>query len=301
MPYYLAEIRFNKNKSKKSEKKEKKRKRLISLLISAPVMFFSVVAIASEPSLPSILNDLGFTKIVLTDTETFSSGMYNITLYAEFACYHSQNELSYYAVETSDFQTIFTGPEGGNGYLTPPISKSFESDSQFGLSMLSPGPHRYFTETYLNPDCPPEQHSEVYRNLDSPGMFLIGFENLFGGGDRDYNDMIFSIVPVGHIEIVSVTRTPETPNYDQSVKISSQVITEYSDIESVILSYQIESASWINVTMNLEGGLYVADIPAQPYNTAVNYKVYASDTAGNSDVSELFSYIVGDFVPPRYL
>jgi len=307
MPYYLAEIRFNKNKSKKSEKKEKKRKRLIpsivtltliSLLISAPAMLFSAVAIACEPSLPSILNDLGFTNIALTDVETFSPGTYNITLYAEFACYCDQNELSYYAVETSDFQTLFTGPEGGNGYLTPPISKSFESDSQFGLSMLAPGPHRYFTETYLNPDCPPEQHSEVYRNLDSPGMFLIGFENLFGGGDRDYNDMVFSIVPVGHIEIVSVTRSPETPNYDQSVKISAQVITEYSDIESVILSYQIDSASWINVTMSLADGFYVADIPAQPYNTAVNYKVYASDTAGNSDVSELFSYVVGDFVPP---
>jgi len=307
MPYYLAEIRFNKNKSKKSEKKEKKRKRLIpslvtltliSLLISAPAMLFSAVAIACEPSLPSILNDLGFTNIALTDVETFSPGTYNITLYAEFACYCDQNELSYYAVETSDFQTLFTGPEGGNGYLTPPISKSFESDSQFGLSMLAPGPHRYFTETYLNPDCPPEQHSEVYRNLDSSGMFLIGFENLFGGGDRDYNDMVFSIVPVGHIEIVSVTRSPETPNYDQSVKISAQVITEYSDIESVILSYQIDSASWINVTMSLADGFYVADIPAQPYNTAVNYKVYASDTAGNSDVSELFSYVVGDFVPP---
>jgi PKD repeat protein len=50
--------------------------------------------------------------------------------------------------------------------------------------------------------------------------------------------------------------------------------------------------------MSLDDGFYVADIPAQPYNTAVNYKVYASDTAGNSDVSELFSYTVGDFVPP---
>jgi PKD repeat protein len=306
MPYYLAEIRFNKNKSKKSEKKEKRRKRLIlslvtltliSLLISAPIMFFSVIVIACEPSLPSILNDLGFTNIALTDVETFSPGTYNITLYAEFANYRDQNELSYYAVETSDFQTIFTGPEGGNGYVTPPISKSFESDSQFGLSMLSPGPHRYFTEHWRNPDYP-EQHAKVYRNLDSPDMFLIGFENLFGGGDRDYNDMIFSIVPIGHLEIVSVMRTPETPNYDQLVTIAAQVISEFADIESVILSYQIESASWINVTMNLDDGFYVADILAQPYNTTVNYKVYASDTAGNSAVSELFSYMVGDFVPP---
>jgi len=309
MPYYLAEIRFNKNKSKKSEKKEKKRKRLISslvtltlisLLISAPVMLFSVVAIASEPSLPSILNDLGFTNIVLTDTETFSPGMYNITLYAEFAGYHAQNELSYYAVETSDFQTIFTGPEGATGslggYVDPPISKYFTIDTQFGLSMLAPE-HRYFTEHELNPDYP-EQHAKVYRNLDSPDMFLIGFENYFGGGDRDYNDMVFSLVPLCPLEIVSVMRSPETPNYDQSVKIAAQVIKGYADIASVILSYQIDSASWINVTMNLEDGLYVADVPAQPYNTAVNYKVYASDTAGNSDVSELFSYVVGDFVPP---
>jgi hypothetical protein len=229
MPYYLAEIRFNKNKSKKSEKKEKKKKRLISslvtltlisLLISAPIMFFSVVAIAGEPSLPSILNDLGFTNIALTEVETFSPGTYNITLYAKLACYHAQNELSYYAVETSDFQTIFTGPEGGNGCLTPPISKSFESDSQFGLSMLSPGPHRYFTEHWRNPDYP-EQHAKVYRNLDSPDMFLIGFENKFGGGDRDYNDMIFSLVPVCPLEIVSVTRSPETPNYDQRSQLKS--------------------------------------------------------------------------------
>jgi PKD repeat protein len=305
MPYYLAEIRFNKNKSKK----EKKRKRLIStlipltlisLLISAPVMLFSVVAIASEPSLPSILNDLGFTNIVLTDTETFSPGMYKITLYAEFAGYNAHNELSYYAVETSDFQTVFTGPEGATGsvggYVDPPISKYFTIDTQFGLSMLAPE-HRYFTEHELNPDCS-EQHAQVYRNLDVPDMFLIGFENRFGGCERDYNDMIFSIVPVGHVEVVSVMRTPETPNYDQSVTIAAQVISECVDIESVILSYQLNSASWINVTMNLECGLYVADIPAQPYNTVVNYKVYASDTAGNSDVSELFSYVVGDFVPP---
>jgi len=309
MTYYLAEIRFNKNKSKKSEKKEKKRKRLISslvtltlisLLISAPVMLFSVVAIASEPSLPSILNDLGFTNIVLTDTETFSPGMYKVTLYAEFAGYRAENELSYYAVETSDFQTIFTGPEGVTGtlggYVDPLISKYFTIDTQFGLSLLAPE-HRYFTEYELNPDYP-EQHAQVYRNLDSPDMFLVGFENYFGGCYRDYNDMVFSLVPLCPLEIVSVMRSPETPNYDQPVTIAAQVIKGYADIESVILSYQIDSASWINVTMSLENGLYVADIPAQPYNTTVNYKVYASDTAGNSDVSELFSYVVGDFVPP---
>jgi PKD repeat protein len=99
-------------------------------------------------------------------------------------------------------------------------------------------------------------------------------------------------------EIVSVTRTPETPNYDQSVTVAAQVIKGYADVESVVLSYKIDCTCWINVTMNLDDGFYVADIPAQPYNTVVYYKVYALDACCYSAVSELFSYIVGDFVPP---
>jgi hypothetical protein len=110
--------------------------------------------------------------------------------------------------------------------------------------------------------------------------------------------MLFSVTACEPPEIISVTRYPEIPNYDQSVTITAQVIKGYADIESVILSYKIDCTSWINVTMNLDDGFYVASIPAQPYNTVVYYKVYASDTAGRSDVSELFSYVVGDFVPP---
>jgi PKD repeat protein len=302
--YYIAEFRFNRN----SEKKVNKKKwliaglvilTLISLLILVPLTLFSAAANVSEPDLPSILNGLGFTNIALTDIETFSPGMYNITLYAEFANYNAINELSYYAVGTSDFQTIFTGPEGANetvgGYVVPPISKYFESDTQFGISLLAPD-HRYFTEYERNPDYP-EQHARVYANLDVPGMFLIGFENFFGGFDRDYNDMVFSLVHVCPPEIVSVIRSPESPNYDQQVTVTAQVTSGCADVESVILSYQIGSASWINVTMSLDDGFYVADIPAQPYDTTANYRVYASDTLGNS-VSALYSYTVGDFVPP---
>jgi PKD repeat protein len=111
--------------------------------------------------------------------------------------------------------------------------------------------------------------------------------------------MLYSATACTPPEIISVTRSPETPNYDQSVTITANVTKGDAPIGSVILSYQIESASWINVTMNLDEGLYIADdIPAQPYNTVVNYKVYAIATDGYYDISELFSYIVGDFVPP---
>ncbi|KON32482.1 hypothetical protein AC477_02965, partial [miscellaneous Crenarchaeota group-1 archaeon SG8-32-1] len=303
MPYYLGEIRLN--KSNTSEKKQKKRKRfsaflvtilLIVLLISAPFVLFSIVN-SAEPSFVSILNDVGFSNIAPIDIETFPSGTYNITLIAEFAGYRDQNELSYYEIETNDFQTIFIGPEGGNGTLTPPISKLFDSDSPFGLSMLSPESHRYFTEHWKNPDYP-EQHAKIYKNLDSPNMFLIGFENKFGGFDRDFNDMVFSIFPVNPLKNISVTRSAEIPNYDQPVTVAAQITKGSADIEFVVLSYQIEFYNWINLTMSRAGAFYFSDIPSQPYNTSVNYKVYVSDKVGNSNVSEIYSYTVGDFVKP---
>jgi len=98
--------------------------------------------------------------------------------------------------------------------------------------------------------------------------------------------------------IVSVLMFPETPNYDESVAIIAQVIDKEGGVESVILSYQVNSASWINVTTNLDDGSYVAEIPLQPYNTIVSYKVYAYDEADNLAISETYSYLVIDSHPP---
>jgi len=146
--------------------------------------------------LTDILIELGFTNTEYRQyVETFSAGTYNVTLYAEFAGYHDENELSYYEVGTSVYAVIFTGPEGDGdgGYVVPPVNKSFTTDCEFGLSMLSPD-YRYFSEKSRNPDG--LRHAKVYENMDDPGMYLIGFENLYGwGGDRDFNDMIFSLKP----------------------------------------------------------------------------------------------------------
>ena len=146
---------------------------------------------ASEPSLAEIFEHLGFTNVAVTDVETFPAGLYEITLYAEFAAYCDENELSYYEVGSSTYNVIFSGLQGGSGYLDPPLTKTFAAGCEFGLSMLTPEGHRYYTETSDNPDG--EQHAMVYENLDDPGMFLIGFENLYATGDRDYQDMVFSL------------------------------------------------------------------------------------------------------------
>ena len=98
--------------------------------------------------------------------------------------------------------------------------------------------------------------------------------------------------------IMSVSRTPETPNYDEDVTVIAQVEDEESGVDSVILSYSSNMVDWINLTMNLEDDIYLGEIPAQPYNANVSYKVHASDIAGNSAVSDTYSYLVIDSYPP---
>jgi PKD repeat protein len=99
-------------------------------------------------------------------------------------------------------------------------------------------------------------------------------------------------------KIVSITKSPETPNYDQSVTVTAQVIRKGHPIESVILRYSLNFGSWNEVVMSLEYGVYVAEIPAQPYDTQVIYNVYAYNTHGQYSRSDYYSYVVDDFVPP---
>lgn len=174
-----------------------KTKVFFAILIFA-TLSANVMLVYAEPTLDEIMDTLGFINRTPTpiDQETFQPGNYEITLYAEFAGYHPQNNLSWHVVGTSDYVSIFTGPEGNSGYVDPPITKSFKSTSfvQFGLSLWSPdgGGVRWFTETSLNPDG--EKHALVYQSLDDPNLFFIGFENLDGGqSDWDYNDMVVSL------------------------------------------------------------------------------------------------------------
>ncbi len=158
------------------------------------VLCFTRPAKAEEPTLTAVLEHLGFTntELVTTADVTFPAGKYNVTLYAEFAAYNIYNQLSYYEVGTSTYNLIFDGPEGGSGYLSTPITKTITVDHSFALSMfVSHEDHRYFTENTLNPDG--QNHSRVYKNLNDPMMQLVGFENLYGAGDRDYQDLVFSV------------------------------------------------------------------------------------------------------------
>lgn len=96
--------------------------------------------------------------------------------------------------------------------------------------------------------------------------------------------------------IWSVDRSPTW--YNTSVTIVANITESDTGMRSEILGYSNDS-DWNNVTMVLEDNLYVGVIPAFRYGTFVQYKVYASDNAGNWRTSEVFSYKVTDETLPK--
>ena len=204
-------IQIRREKTLRTKIIEKMSAVLILSILASAVTVHSIKA--EEPKLISVLNELGFTNITELTNETFPAGIYHVTLYAEFAGYHASNELSWYIVGTEDCNLIFSGSEGGFGYVDPPLVKSFTAEDEFGLSFLSPEA-RYFTETYKNPDG--IKHSMVLVNQDDPSVFLVGFENLLGGGDKDYQDMVISLDLLEPPSAI-FTYSPSWPQVEETV------------------------------------------------------------------------------------
>jgi hypothetical protein len=109
----------------------------------------------------------------------------------------------------------------------------------------------------------------------------------------------YTVIDPYEPEIAWVERSPLSPNYNDTVSITASVSEpkEASGVQLVILSY-FDGSIWTNVTMRREDeDIYKETIPALPYNTTVEYIVYASDKAENW-ASRNFSYTVGDEYPP---
>jgi len=261
MTYYIAEIRFNRNKTSKRERKMRKRLifrlialLLISLVFSAPILIISVAAChrereyENEEHMPIIQSLLELSsEISELPEEAFKNPKYA----------WCQTKVLRLKINAVIRQVMAGAYEGAINKLRNDIGDKIE------------------------------------KWINDPWK-----SNLI--------DMIEHIIELIEIlckdrkppTIVSVLRFPETPNYDESVTIIAQVTDEESGVKSVILSYQVNSANWNNMTMNLSDGLYVAEIPPQPYDTTVNYKVYAYDKANNLAISETYSYIVIDSYSP---
>ena len=95
---------------------------------------------------------------------------------------------------------------------TTPIGTSFDLGSfaagttlDIVLHVLTTGNFFHTGPAAGNPDG--VAHADVvYNYLGTPGLTFVGFEDIFGGGDLDYNDLQFTFTNVG-------TPIPEPETY----------------------------------------------------------------------------------------
>jgi len=99
--------------------------------------------------------------------------------------------------------------------------------------------------------------------------------------------------------ITYVERVPAQPNYNETALIIANATEPplASGVKELLLSYN-NSIGWAVTKMDFNGTLYIAEIPAFPYGTAINYQVSAVDNAGNTATLDIYSYTVGDSLPP---
>lgn len=99
--------------------------------------------------------------------------------------------------------------------------------------------------------------------------------------------------------ITYVERVPAQPNYNETTLIIANATEPplASGVKELLLSYN-NGTGWNVIKMDFNGTLYIAEIPAFPYGTAVSYRVSAVDNAGNTATLDIYSYTVVDRFPP---
>ncbi|MEM0007440.1 MAG: Ig-like domain-containing protein [Candidatus Bathyarchaeia archaeon] len=99
--------------------------------------------------------------------------------------------------------------------------------------------------------------------------------------------------------ITYVERVPAQPNYNETTLIIANAMEPplASGVKELLLSYN-NGTGWNVIGMIFNGTLYIAEIPALPYGTMVNYRVFAVDNAGNTATLDVYSYVVVDRFPP---
>jgi len=95
---------------------------------------------------------------------------------------------------------------------------------------------------------------------------------------------------------IQLSHSPETPISTDDVTIIASVYDQHGVI-AAILEYSInQGVSWQNITMIQSSSIWTEDIPAQPTDTEIRFRVYAQDSRKNWAVSSTDTYVVSEIV-----
>ena len=155
------------------------------------------------------LSDDGTTSFMLTDVDGVADDT-NLLLFVELAGYANQNSFGFYDLDDpTNVLNVFTGGNvvndsatvsylGGGNWQSPIDTATFGSLTSFGLVLNSPE-GTFYTNTLLNGDG--FDHWLTYNTLGSAGIagvfdYVAAAEDLYGGGDEDFNDFVVGITDV---------------------------------------------------------------------------------------------------------
>ena len=118
-----------------------------------------------------------------------------------------RNDLYFFAYvgqSSVDAQYLFTNQTAIPGSETQVLNNFVPGQEiVFGIYVYDQARGRYYTYYSGAPGNNPDgqQHVQLFQLADGRYQLRVGFEDLYGGGDKDYNDLIF--------EVSGVTVTPE--------------------------------------------------------------------------------------------
>jgi hypothetical protein len=135
-------------------------------------------------------------------------------VWVKFMSYDAQyrNDLYFFAYvgqSPSSAQYLFTNQTAIPGSERQVVG-TFPAGQEivFGIYVYDQGRGQYYTyysgAPSNNPDGAP--HVQLWQIADGRYSMRVGFEDLYGGGDKDYNDLIFEVSGVTHM----VTPEPVT-------------------------------------------------------------------------------------------
>jgi hypothetical protein len=179
---------------------------LLALLIALPgvtsyagggddVWSDSLLSLAAEPSLQAILDSLGYDINVQTDelgwTEFCAPTGTNVaTLLAKMSSSYASAYSGIHNSSDSTQKSQFFGPTSeANDSVEFVITNAMSVGVYFkpGIS----GGYTWYTNPAFNRDH--YDHAKLFPTKQSRSEYIIAFEDLRGGGDNDFNDMIMKV------------------------------------------------------------------------------------------------------------
>jgi len=278
----------------------------MTILIVVVTLSFSIAPVsAGEPSLEEVLQHCGYNldnfDELSGDVFVFPPGAYEVKLLAEFAGYNEGNNMGWYIEETGDSGVIFEGKEGGWGYIDPPVAKTFRLESEYGFYLYVEFTDKtYYSNTTKNPDK--FKHVRVFKSK-TEDLWLIGWEDLYGGGDKDYQDMVVALKKLSSPPKIESLRLVNPSIGDKGCLSEKQPYTfetvvsdEDGDLSEVYLTLD-PGGRKVELLWN-SSGFFIISNPDN-YITALEGAVSRSDNRWTLHFNVTFSWDCDDWDNPK--